>query len=100
MSIETKLFDAAEVLNSEERISAYLEDAFETGDPSTIASAIGDIARVRNIVALQNTPGSIGQTISETFSPKGDPTLSAVTAIMRSLGFRLAVAPLDGAHVQ
>jgi hypothetical protein len=42
MAIETKPFDVAEILNSEERISAYLEEAFESGDPRIIASAIGD----------------------------------------------------------
>ena len=48
MAIETKPFDVAEILNSEERISGYLEEAFESGDPRIIASAIGDVARSRN----------------------------------------------------
>jgi probable addiction module antidote protein len=48
MAIETKPFDVAEILNSEERISAYLEEAFVSGDPRIIASAIGDVARSRN----------------------------------------------------
>ena len=92
MSIKTKPFDVAEVLNTEERISAYLEDAFETGDPSIIASAIGDVARSRNVSALADEAGLSADAISKTFSAGGDPSLSVVTAMMKSLGFRLAVA--------
>jgi len=95
MTIETKPFDVAEVLNSEERISAYLEDAFETGDVSIIASAIGDVVRSRNLSALANSAGLTRETVSNAFSPQGDPTLSAMTAMMKSLGFRLSVAPID-----
>jgi probable addiction module antidote protein len=55
MTIETKPFDVVEVLNSEERISAYLEEAFESGDASIIASAIGDVMRSRGVSAVANT---------------------------------------------
>jgi len=36
MTIETRPFDAADVLTTDARIAAYLEDAFETGDPDFI----------------------------------------------------------------
>ena len=49
MTIKTKPFDVAEVLTNEGRIGAYLAEAFETGDPDFIVSAIGDIARARNV---------------------------------------------------
>jgi probable addiction module antidote protein len=55
MSIDTNPFDVAEVLNSEERIAAYLEEAFETGDSLVIASAIDDVVRSRNISTLART---------------------------------------------
>ncbi len=45
MTIETKPFDVAEVLNGKERISAWLEEAVESGEPCVIASAIGDVLR-------------------------------------------------------
>jgi len=97
MTIDTKPFDVAEVLNSEERIAAYLEDAFESGDASIIASAIGDVVRSRNLSALANSAGLARETVSKAFSAHGDPTLSAMTAMMKSLGFRLSFAPIDRA---
>lgn len=52
MGVETKIFDLSEVLNSEERIAAYLEEAFETGEPAVIAEALGAVARARNISVI------------------------------------------------
>jgi probable addiction module antidote protein len=74
MTIETRPFDVIEVLNSEERISAYLEEAFETGEASIIASAIGDVVRSRNLSALGSNPGLVRETVSKAFSAHGDPT--------------------------
>ena len=57
MPVETKPFDVAEILNSEERISASLEEAFESGDPRVIATAIGDVARSRNLSTIARNAG-------------------------------------------
>lgn len=43
MVVETKLWDPAEHLNSNEDIAAYLSAALEDGDPRLI----GDVARAR-----------------------------------------------------
>ena len=37
-------FDAAEYLNSEEDIAAYLTTVIEENDPALLAAALGDIA--------------------------------------------------------
>ena len=95
MAIETKPFDVAEILNSEERISAYLEEAFESGDPRIIASAI--VARSRNPSTIARNAGLSRETIYQAFSPEGNPTLSTVTAVMKSLGFQLSVKPIETA---
>ena len=94
MAIETKPFDVAEILNSEDRIAAYLEEAFESGDPRIIASAIGDVARSRNLSTIARNAGLTRETIYQAFSPKGNPTLSTIPAVMKSLGFQLSVKPI------
>lgn len=45
MAVKTKPWDASEHLDSEEAIFAYMNAAFEDGDPSLIAAALGDIAK-------------------------------------------------------
>lgn len=44
-------FDAAEYLNSEEDIAAYLAAVVDDNDPALLAAAFGDIARARGIEA-------------------------------------------------
>ncbi|MEI7429266.1 MAG: transcriptional regulator [Betaproteobacteria bacterium] len=46
-------FDAAEYLNSEEDIAAYLAAVTEENDPELLASAQEDIARARERLSLE-----------------------------------------------
>ena len=50
MTIETRPWDPVERLSTPEAQEAYLEAAFEEGDPDLIEAAIGDIARARNMI--------------------------------------------------
>jgi DNA-binding phage protein len=45
MSLKTTLWDPTKYLDSPESIAAYLQAAFEDGDPSLIATALTDIGR-------------------------------------------------------
>ncbi len=49
MGIETRPWDAAEHLDSEEAVLGYLEAAFEDGDPELIAAALNDVARAKGL---------------------------------------------------
>ncbi len=49
MGIETRPWDAAEHLDSEDAVLGYLEAAFEDGDPELIAAALNDVARARGL---------------------------------------------------
>ena len=57
---QTKPWDAADHLETQEDIVAYLEAAFEDGDPQVIAAALGDIARTKGMahLAREATPNS------------------------------------------
>jgi len=48
---KTRVFDAAEYLDSPEMIAEYLTEAFETDDEVFIANAIGTVARAQGVVA-------------------------------------------------
>ncbi len=94
MAVQTKPFDVAEVLVDEDRIVAYLEEAFADGDPAFIASAIGDVARARSMTAIARETGLARETLYQAFSPEGNPTLATVTAVVKALGFQLSIKPL------
>ena len=52
MALRTTRWDPAEYLDSPQSIAAYLEAAFDDGDPSLIAAALGDIARAIGMTQL------------------------------------------------
>lgn len=52
MTTVTKPFDSAEYLETGDDIAAYLEAAFEDGDPALVTHALGVIARVRGMSRL------------------------------------------------
>ncbi len=49
MTLETSPWDSAELLDSPEDIAAYIEAAFEAGDPSIITHALGVVARAKGM---------------------------------------------------
>lgn len=97
MPTETKPFDAAEFLETDEDIAAYLKEVFEAGDPALITAALGAVARARGISGIARETGLNREALYRALSPEGNPTLSTLTAVTKSLGFRLSVEPLPGA---
>ena len=50
--IKTRPWDAADYLQDELDIAAYLDAAFEDGDPQLIAAALGDVARSHGMTKI------------------------------------------------
>lgn len=87
----TKPWDATEFLDSPQAIAAYVEAAFEDGDPALIAAVIGDVARARGMTQLAKDAGISRETIYKAFSEGGNPTLETLTGVIRALGLKLSV---------
>ena len=87
----TKPCDAARYLDSEEMIEAYLADAFEEGDASGIAAAIGNVARVRSMSALAEQAGLSREALYRSLSAEGNPAFSTIVKVMDALGMQLSV---------
>lgn len=89
--IRTKPWDAADYLETGEDMAAYLEAAFEDGDPALIAAALGDIARTRGMTQIAREAGLGRESLYKALSPEGNPELATVLKVMRALGLRLHV---------
>jgi probable addiction module antidote protein len=89
MAVRTKAWDAADHLDSPTAIAAYLEAAFEDGDPQLIAAAIGDVARARGMKALAEETGLSRESLYRALSEDGNPGLSTVIKVLRAFGVRL-----------
>ena len=90
---ETRPWDIVDSLTSDDRIAAYLEAAFEDGDPQLIAVALGDVARAKGMSDIARTSGLGRQNLYKALSPDGRPEFSTVLRVIHSLGLRLTVTP-------
>ena len=89
MSTKAAPWDPAEYLTTPRRIAAFLEAAFDDGDPSLIATALGDIARDRGMTQLAAEAGVTREALYKALSPTGDPRLSTLLGVMKALGVKL-----------
>lgn len=89
MALKTIVWDAAEYLDTPEAIAAYLEAAFEDGDPALIATALGDVARARGMTELARLAGVTREALYKALSPTGDPRLSTLMGVMKALGLKI-----------
>lgn len=87
--LKTTVWDAAEYLDNPEAVAAYLEAAFEDGDPSLIAAALGDVARAQGMTQLASQAGVTREALYKALSPNGDPRLSTFLGVMRALGIKI-----------
>lgn len=93
MPLETTLWDPVENLTSPEAERAYLEAAFEDGDPALIAAAIGDVARARGMSEIAKQAGLTRDTMYKAFRPEGNPTLETLVGVLNALGLKLSTVP-------
>ena len=88
-------FDVAEYLNSPEAIAAYLSEAFETGDDSLIAQALGAVARVKGMKAVAEETGLNRENLYRSLSEGGRPELGTVMKVLDALDVQLVAKPKD-----
>jgi probable addiction module antidote protein len=93
MTLKTRAWDAAEHLDTPEAIAAYLEAAFEDGDPKLISAALGDVARANSMTSLARETGLSRESLYRALSGDGNPEFSTVLKVLHALGVRLEARP-------
>jgi probable addiction module antidote protein len=89
MALETTLYDTADYLDSPESIAAYIEAAFEDGDPALITHALGGVARAKGMSQLARDAGVTREALYKALTADGDPKLSTFIGVLKALGMRL-----------
>jgi probable addiction module antidote protein len=92
MSIQTKPWDAAEILQSPADIAAYLDAYLEDGTADELRAALNTVARSHGMSALSRETGMSREALYKALGSAGNPTLDTLLRIMRALGLRLSVA--------
>lgn len=92
-------FDAADYLETEEDIAAYLEAAMEEAgdDPAMVARALGTVARARNMSQLARDVGMTREGLYKALSGDGNPSFATIVKVAHALGFKLSIQPASPA---
>jgi len=82
-------FEAAEYLDSEEAVAAYLTDILEANDPALLAAALGDIARARGMSEIAKAAGLTREALYKALRPNAQPRFDTISRVCTALGVRL-----------
>ena len=91
---ELREFDAAEYLNSDDDVAAYLTTILEENDPALLAAAIGDIARARGMSQVAKDSGIAREALYKALRPGSEPRFETMSRGCAALGVRLVAQPI------
>ena len=93
---QTRPWDPAEHLETEEDMAAYLSAALEDGDLSLIMATLGDIARARRMAVVAQETGLGRESLYKSLSADGNPEFATVLKVVSALGLRLRATAASG----
>jgi probable addiction module antidote protein len=91
-TLKTFPWNPAEHIKTEEDVIAYLDAAFEDGDPSIVAAMLGHIARSRGMAVIAKKTGLGRESLYKALSTDGNPRLETILKVVNALGLKLKIA--------
>ncbi|HUW26307.1 MAG TPA: addiction module antidote protein [Gallionella sp.] len=82
-------FDAADYLDNDETIAAYLTAALEDEDPNIFLVAVKDVARARGMTQLAKDTGLGRESLYKALAPGAKPRYDTLLKVVRALGISL-----------
>lgn len=89
---KTRLWEAADLLETEENVAAYLDAVLDEGDPSAFVAALGDIARAKGMTRVARDAGLGRESLYKALSETGNPAFATVFDVAHALGLRFHIA--------
>ena len=84
-------WDPAEVIETKEDVTAFLEGALKENDLEFLLETIGHIARSKGMVKLAKELNLNRKGLYKAFSGEGNPSFFTVAKVLDNLGFRLNI---------
>lgn len=81
-----------------EYLAAALEEADEPGGQVALLAALRHVAEAQGMAAVADRAGIPRESLYRALSPKGNPTIKTLLAVLGAAGLHLAVARHDSAH--
>lgn len=92
--VKTATFDAADYLNDEETIAAYLTAALEDPNPDVFLAAVRDVARARGMAQLAKDAGLGRGSLYKALTPGAKPRYDKVLKLLHALGVKISATPV------
>ena len=92
--IETAPFDAADYLDDNETIAAYLSAALTDPDPDVFLVAVKDVARARGMSQLAKDTQLGRESLYKALSAGAKPRYDTMIKVINALGVQLQVVPV------
>lgn len=86
-------FDAADYLDSDESIAAYLSATLEEDDPEMFLVALKTVARARGMTQLAKDAGLGRESLYKALAPGAKPRYDTILKVVRALGITLHAEP-------
>lgn len=93
--VKTAAFDAADYLNDEETIAAYLTAALEDPNPDVFLAAVRDVARARGMAQLAKDAGLGRESLYKALTPGAKPRYDTVLKLLHALGVKISATPVN-----
>ncbi|RAX21511.1 putative addiction module antidote protein [Actinomyces sp. Z5] len=84
-------WDAADYLDDDDAIIAYLNEAAAQDDPKLLQAALGDIARAKGMSGIAEQVGVGRESLYKSLSDTGNPSFQTVARVLRALGGRITI---------
>lgn len=88
-------FDAAEYLDDEQAVAAYLTAVLEENDPALLAAALGDAARARGMTEIAKASGLTREALYRALRADAQPRFDTVSRVCAALGVKLVAQPIQ-----
>lgn len=92
--VKTAAFDAADYLNDEETIAAYLTAALEDPNPDVFLAAVRDVARARGMAQLAKDAGLGRESLYKALTPGAKPRYDTIRKLLHALGVKISATPV------
>ena len=86
-------FDCSECLDSPESMSAFMDEAFATGNARIVADSLGVIAKSIGMTEIARRSGVRRQNLYDALTGKTTPRLDTFLAVVSAMGLRLSANP-------
>lgn len=88
-------FDAAEYLDDDRAIAAYLTAILEENDPALLTAALGDVARARGMTEIAKASGLTREALYRALRADAQPRFETVSRVCAALGVKLVAEPIQ-----